>query len=268
MHHFICTTCGTQFAASSTPPSHCPICEDERQYVNPTGQRWTTLDQLQTGHRNSFQQLEPNLTGIGSEPHFAIGQRALFVQTPTGNVLWDCIGLIDQATIEFIRGLGGLQAIAISHPHFYTSLAEWSHAFGDVPVYIHAADKEWVMRPTSCISFWEGKTHTIAQGLTLVHCGGHFAGSSMLHWRDGAQGRGVLLSGDTIQVVADQRHVSFMYSFPNLIPLSASAVERILGAVQPFLYERIYGAWWDRNIPAHARDIVARSAKRYLQFRD
>lgn len=263
MNHFICIACGTQFAASSTPPAHCPICEDERQYVNPGGQRWTTLDQLRSSHRNSIQQLESGLTGIGTEPCFAIGQRALLIQTQEGNILWDCISLIDDATVQFIQGLGGLRAIAISHPHYYTTLVEWRRAFGQVPVYLHAADKEWVMRSDSCIQFWEGDTCSIGTGVTLIHCGGHFAGGTVLHWQDGAQGQGVLLSGDIIQVVADQQHVSFMYSYPNLIPLSVATIQGITDAVQPFSYERIYGAWWGHNILTHGHDVVTRSAKRY-----
>ena len=47
----------------------------------------------------------------------------------------------------------------------------------------------------------------------------------MLHWAGGADGRGALLSGDIVQVVPDRRYVSFMYSYPNLIPLPAAAVE-------------------------------------------
>ena len=38
----------------------------------------------------------------------------------------------------------GLRAIAISHPHYYTTIVDWSRAFGGVPVYVHADDREWV----------------------------------------------------------------------------------------------------------------------------
>jgi len=145
-------------------------------------------------------------------------------------------------------------------------LVEWSRAFGNVPVYLHAADREWVMRSDACIQFWEGETHAIGSGVTLIHCGGHFNGGTVLHWQDGAQGQGALLSGDIIQVVSDRQHVSFMYSYPNLIPLPATTVRRLVHAVQPFAYERIYGAWWDRNILTHGHDVVARSAERYLRM--
>jgi len=73
------------------------------------------------------------------------------------------------------------------------------------------------------------------------------------------------LTGDTIAVVEDRRYVSFMYSYPNLIPLSASAVRRIVEAVEPFDYDRIYGGWWDEVVPSDAKAAVARSAARYLR---
>ena len=62
------------------------------------------------------------------QPAFAIGQRALLLRTAGGNVLWDCIAL-DAATVTLIKGLGGIKAIAISHPHFYTTMVEWARAF-------------------------------------------------------------------------------------------------------------------------------------------
>jgi hypothetical protein len=121
-------------------------------------------------------------------------------------------------------------------------MVEWSRAFGGVPIYLHAADRQWVMRPDEAIVFWEGETSALAEGLTLIRCGGHFEGGTVLHWAGGAGGRGALLTGDIIQVVPDRKHVSFMYSYPNYIPLPASAIERIVKAVEPFSFDRIYGA--------------------------
>lgn len=264
MTNFICVTCGTQFAETPEPPKECPICLDERQYVGLGGQQWTTLEQLQAKHRNSFKRKEPGLFGIGSVPDFAIGQRALLVKTPAGNVLWDCIALIDDATVDLIEGLGGLKAIAISHPHYYTTMVEWSRRFGDIPIYLHAADREWVMRPDAAIYFWEGETHALWSGATLVRCGGHFEGGTVLHWAAGAEGKGAILAGDILQVVPDRRYVSFMRSYPNLIPLPASAVQHIVDAVEPFAFDRIYGAWWHRNVLTEAKESVRRSAARYL----
>src|SRR5262245_27507618 len=124
MPNFICTTCGTQYADSDQPPAVCDICEDERQYTKVTGQQWKTLDRLPLTHRNSIRYKESGLIGIGIEPHFAIGQRALLVRTPKTNVLWDCVSLLDLALVEMVKGLGGISAIAISHPHYYSSMVE------------------------------------------------------------------------------------------------------------------------------------------------
>jgi glyoxylase-like metal-dependent hydrolase (beta-lactamase superfamily II) len=265
MTDFICTTCGTQHAESAQPPTVCPICEDERQYVKPAGQQWTTLERLRLTNRNSIRLEEPGLIGIGIEPQFAIGQRALFLRTLHGNILWDCVPLIDPALIETVKALGGIGAIAISHPHYYSTMIEWSRAFGDVPIYLHAADRQWVMRPDKAILYWEGESMTLANGLTLVRCGGHFDGGAVLHWKDGANGQGAMLTGDIIQGVADRKHVSFMYSYPNFIPLSAAAIERIVQAVEPFEFDRVYGAFWDTVIKRDGKAAVIGSAERYVR---
>jgi hypothetical protein len=264
---FICTGCGTQYSprpdAPREPPANCPICDDVRQFVPDAHQRWTTLESLRHTHRNAFERLEPSLLGVGTTPSFAIGQRALLVQAPEGNVLWDCIALLDQATIDIIAALGGLTAIAISHPHYYTTVVDWAHAFG-CPVLLHAADREWMMRPDPTVHFWEGDTHELQPGLTLVRCGGHFPGATVLHWAAGAGGRGALLASDILQVVPDDRHVSMMRSYPNLIPLGAAAVRGIAAVIEPFEYDRVYGAWWNRVIMEDGKAAVARSVDRYL----
>lgn len=262
MPNYLCTTCGTQYAETEHPPAACLICQDERQYVGASGQHWTTLDDLRKSHRNMFKGEEPGLISLGMEPSFAIGQRALLVRSPEGNVLWDCVPRFDDAVVELVNGIGGISAIAISHPHYYTTMVEWSRAFG-APIFLHAADRQWVMRPDACIEFWEGETKAFGEGLTLVRCGGHFAGGTALHWRDGAEGRGVLLSGDILQVTADRRWVSFMYSYPNFIPLPAAAVRRIVEAIEPFHFERIYGAFWGAVVSQDGKAAVHRSARRY-----
>lgn len=223
MPTFICTTCGTQFAETDQPPEKCDNCEDERQFVGWSGQQWTTLDELRQSHRSVVRLEELGLYGIGMEPSFAIGQRALLITHAQGNVLWDCTPLLDEALIEMIRGIGGISAVAISHPHYYSSMVEWSRAF-DCPVFLHAADRQWVMRPDPAIEYWDGETKEIGHGLTPIRCGGHFEGGSVLHWTEGADGKGAILSGDILQVVQDRRWVSFMYSDPNLIPLPASSM--------------------------------------------
>ncbi|SRR5690606_1155999 len=258
----MCVTCGALYPASSEPPDECRICAEPRQYIGLGGQRWTTLEDLRRTHWNTLRREEPGLISIGIEPKFAIGQRALLVRTPEGNVLWDCIPLLDEALAEAIEALGGLRAVAISHPHYYTAMSEWSRRFS-CPVLLHAADRQWVTRPFDRIEFWEGSARTLPGGLTLIHCGGHFEGGTVLHWPDGAEGRGVLLTGDILQVVPDRRWVSFMYSYPNYIPLPASTVEAIVATVEPWPFERIYGAFWNMHILTDAHAAVRASADRY-----
>jgi len=269
IENFICVQCGTQFSETVGPPPSCPICGDERQFVRHAGQEWTTLKRLATDHHNRLKEEAPRLLGIGTEPEFAIGQRALLLQSPGGNLLWDCITLLDDHTIAEVNSRGGIRAIAISHPHFYSSMVEWAECF-DAQIFLHAADREWVMRPAdagSRIQFWEGTTFALWDDLTLINCGGHFEGGTVLHWPAESRGRGskgALLTGDIITVVQDHCYVSFMRSYPNLIPLGAAAIHRILERIEPFSFEQIYGGWWKANVLADAKAAVVRSAQRYL----
>jgi glyoxylase-like metal-dependent hydrolase (beta-lactamase superfamily II) len=202
--------------------------------------------------------------GIGTHPAFAIGQRALLLRTEGGNVLWDCISLVDAATVTLIGALGGIAAIAISHPHFYTGMVEWSRAFGGVPIHLHAADRVWIMRPDPAIRLWEGESLALLPGITLIRCGGHFPGGTVLHWSAGAQGRGALCPGDIAAVPPDRKSLSFMRSYPNFIPLSAGAVEGIAAALAPFAFDTIYGHYFDRVVPTGGKDVLAASVARYL----
>jgi hypothetical protein len=266
MPAFICNTCGTQYEPSEKPPANCIICEDERQYVTPQGQTWTTLDALRGRCYNAFRELEPNLLSIVTFPAFGIGQRAQLLRTPHGNVLWDCIALVDRATVEIINAMGGLKGIAISHPHYYTTMVEWSEAFGGIPVHLHAADRKWIMRNGPSIQLWQGESKELLPGLTLIRCGGHYPGGQVLHWAQGADGKGALLSGDIVQVVADNKSVSFMWSFPNFIPLSAPRVEGVVNALAHYQFDRIHGAFLDRTIWHDGKGVLARSAERYLKI--
>jgi glyoxylase-like metal-dependent hydrolase (beta-lactamase superfamily II) len=265
MDAFICTTCGTQYAPSGSPPLRCLICEEERQFVLPTGQAWTTLGRLHRTHMATFRD-DGGIMGIGMSPNFGIAQRALLVRSADGNVLWDCISLLDDTMIDIINGLGGLKAIAISHPHYYTTMVEWSRAFGDIPVYLHKADREWVMRPDPCIHFWEGETKEVGPGMTLIRSGGHFEGGTVMHWAQGAGRKGAILSGDMLQVVADRKYIGFMRSYPNFIPLGEKAVRAIAATVAPFAYDAIYGAFWDRVIPANAQKAMYDSVERHIHW--
>ena len=265
MPHYICVTCGVQHAERASPPAECPICLDERQYVGWDGQRWTTIGAMRgDGYRIEVREQERGLVGIGVAPRFGIGQRALLVQTSGGNVLWDCVGFIDRAAVERIRALGGIHALAFSHPHFYGAMVEWSAAFGGAAINIPLADRAWVMRPDAAIRTWEGAVELVP-GVTLVQCGGHFEGSAVLHWADGASGRGAILVGDTLAVVQDRRYVSFMRSYPNLIPLPAVAVRGVIDAIHPFPFDRIYGGWWDSVVSSDGQIAMERSAERYIR---
>ena len=265
MSSYICRTCGVQFAETASPPQECPICLDPRQYVGWEGQRWTTMDDLiREGHRNEVRDEESSLLGIGITPAFSIGQRALLVQTPGGNVLYDCVSLLDESATREIERRGGIDYICLSHPHFYDSMVEFSHAFGGAPILIPEVDRDHVMRPDPSIRYWDGTPLELVPGVTLIQCGGHFDGSAVLHWRDGAEGKGALLVGDSITVVPDRRYVSFMTSYPNLIPMSGAKVRAILDSIAPYRFDRIYGGWWSRNVMTGAEDAVRRSADRYI----
>jgi hypothetical protein len=262
MENFICCACGTSYPEAARPPAHCPICEDERQFVPMTGQAWTSPGVLAAGHSNAWRQHEPDLFEIRTQPDFAIGQRAFLLRTPAGNILWDCVAFLDRATETIIHALGGLDAIAISHPHYYTRMQDWAHAFG-APVHLHVYDRQWVMRPDSAIRFWEGETSELLPGMTLIRLGGHFPGGCVLHWAAGADNEGALLSGDIVQVAPDREHVSFMWSYPNMLPLATSTVRRIGAVLDRWSFSRIYGAFAGRQILGGGKHAVTDSVSRY-----
>jgi hypothetical protein len=269
-NHPICVACGVQHDAAGFDTEHvarerCAICDDERQYVRWGGQQWTTLAELAAGgQRSDIREELPGLWGIGTEQPFGINQRALLIPGEGGNVLWDCPDYIDRAGIEKVTELGGLAAIAISHPHFYSTMAEWSAAFDGIPIYVHERDREWLRRKDN-VELWAGETKEILPGRTLINGGVHFAGGTVLHWAGGAGGRGALCSGDIVQVVADRRWVSFMYSYPNLIPERPEVIRRLVEMLRPWQFERIYGAWWGRVVVSDGAEAVRRSARRYLE---
>lgn len=261
---FVCPTCGTLYPASPSPPAACRVCQDIRQYVPDGGQRWTTVVELASRHANRIERLEPDLYAVRSEPRLGIGQRALLVRTGEGNVLWDCLTLCDRATVDALRSLGGVSAIAISHPHYYGAQRLWAEAF-DAPVYLHGADRTWVVDPHPRLRSWEGDQLALPGGLRLVRAGGHFPGATVLLWPAGAAGAGALLSGDVLQVVPDRSVVGFMYSYPNYLPLPAWEVEAVADAVLPLRFDRIHGAFPGGTIAAGAREAVERGRRRYLQ---
>jgi hypothetical protein len=260
---WICVTCGVQHAPGPKPPDACAICLDERQYLPLDGQRWTTLDEMRrSGYRNVLEELEPGLIAIRTERAFAIGQQAYLVQTPDGNVLWDCISFLDHDTIAEVDRLGGISAIAISHPHFYDSCVEWAHAF-DAPIHLPKADRRWVMRPDSAIRHFEEDEIEPVEGTRLIRVGGHFRGSTVLLWRAGADGGGALLTGDSIATVGDPASITIMYSYPNRIPLSAAEVRDVADRALKHRFDRLYAGWEGDVITSDAEDAIRRSVERY-----
>jgi len=275
----ICVTCGMQYDQPlDEPPESCKICDDPRQYVPATGQSWTSLNHLgsqkfhniwtQNKHDSRIFSIQSEInTGVNNESFTAnmhgtskrqkvgIGQRAVFIQTEHGNVLWDTVPYIDQDFINEVAEKGGLKAIILSHPHFYTTDLEWAAAF-NCPVYLAVEDQEWLCRgddPENPMrKFITNETQEIVPGVTAIKCGGHFPGSLVLHARES------LFLSDTIMIVpSGLYHIdrvpgtvsyTFMYSFPNMIPLSPDEILRIWESIKPFEFAVTYGAFPEQDI--------------------
>ena len=264
----LCETCGTQYADSPEPPPHCGICEDERQYVGWQGQRWTTHEALAKRFALRLG-VDEGLLGIALPAEFGIPQRALLLPTDAGNILWECLSLVTPEAVAELKARGGVDLIAISHPHFYSAMVEWSEALGRVPIVLHEADREWVMRPAPQIKFWQGDFNRLSDAVTLIRCGGHFTGSTALHWANGPMNGpmpgGALFPGGALQVASDRRHVGFMYSYPNYIPMKPSDVRAMRERLAPFAFEQVFGFSWGRNILSEGRARVDASFDRFLQ---
>jgi hypothetical protein len=259
---WVCETCGVEHAEAL---GACAICADERQWVPAGGQKWATLQALGRGGRHvRMIELEPDLFGITVDPKVGIGQHTHLVRTPSGNLLWDPVGYLDDEAVRRVRELGGVTAIAASHPHMFGVQVEWSKALGGVPVLVSAADAEWIQRPDPAITTWSGR-YEVAPGLTLHQVGGHFPGSSVAHWTAGAGGQGVLLVSDTIHANPDRSTVTFLRSYPNRIPLSPAVVQRITHAVAQLPFDRLYDNF-GTTIDAGASAAVTRSANRYSEW--
>lgn len=263
----MCVTCGVQYGPDHDTAA-CPICRDERQYIGRGVQRWTDTDRLREGHSNRIAREVGGLWAVGTEPEFGIGQRALIVpgedaQGRPANLLWDCVPLVDDETVERVEELGGLAAIAISHPHYYSAMREWSAAFGDIPIHIHRDDAHWVPIDDPVIHLWSGDRREILPGRTLINLRVHFDGGTVLHF-PGVDGCGAICAGDIVQVVKDRRWVSFMYSYPNLIPAHPDIVRRAAAMLSPYEFDLIYGAWWGAVVDGDGAGAVQRSAERYL----
>jgi glyoxylase-like metal-dependent hydrolase (beta-lactamase superfamily II) len=252
---------------TTKPVKHPPTTtqQDPRQYVPPTGQTWTSHSKLLTTHKNTFTPLTPqnkDIYSITTTPKLAIGQRALLIKTPShGNVLWDCLTLLDRETKHWINSQGGLQAIVISHPHYYTTHLTWGHEF-NCPVYISGLDAEWCQRK----DLWgirrllsdDGATE-IVPGVTAITTGGHFPGSLVLHTDASCEPEGVdgerkgrLFIADTLVTVPSALYsknrppgttsYGFYWSIPNMIPLSPDSIQGIWKALEGWEFGSTHGA--------------------------
>jgi glyoxylase-like metal-dependent hydrolase (beta-lactamase superfamily II) len=255
----ICATCGTQFPV---PRQECPVCRDDRQYVGWDGQRWTTHAELAARFSLRIGE-DAGLLALAIDGKFAIPQRALLLRTGAGNILWECLGLVTDEAAAALKDSGGVDRIVISHPHFYSSMLTWSDALGGVEILLHENDREWVARHSPRIRFWRGDSLRLSDDVTLVNTGGHFPGSTVLHWNNGPHG-GALFSGDAPQVADNRRRVAFMYSYPNYTPMAPSAVRRMRELLRPFAFEDVYGYSWGRNILGGGRDAVDASFDDFL----
>lgn len=255
-----CKSCGTQFPTSDRSAiKTCAICDDPRNYVPPSGQTFTTLTEARTANdqRNVFAPYEhdPRLISIRTVPKLGIGQRAILVRTPSGsNILWDCITLLDEETITRINDLGGLAAIVISHPHFYSSHVAWAQAF-QCPVYIAAEDERWTTMPSAHRRLLtDTDTEIAGTGARAIKLGGHFPGSMVLLFEK------YLLVADTLMTTGsgigswdtdaagEQREkppghntFAFMWSIPNYIPLSADDIWRMWGILKKYEFSVTLG---------------------------
>lgn len=262
---WICATCAIEHPDSDEPPAICEICSDDRQWVPPQGQTWTTHAELHGTRESSLEELEPGLFSLAVKPKFGIGQNTMIVDSGEGLVLWEPSGYLDEAMVDLVRGLaaerGPVVAITASHPHLVGASVSWSRELAGVPYLVNRADKRWIMRPDDAVRLWHD-VETVTPGVTLVQAGGHFPGSCVLHW-PGADGRGVLLVGDTIAVEPDRRWISYMRSYVNDIPLPARLVRQIAGRLEPYDYDRLYGAF-GANVVSDAKEIVRASTDRYV----
>lgn len=257
----ICTACGTQFPKNLAGIELCPVCTDDRQAVPEAGQSWTTLESLSEHHSVIIKKLSEQLYELKMAPSFAIGQRALLVLTPQGNILWDCIALLNEPTIEFIKSKGTLKAIAFSHPHYYTTMNEWAEIF-NCPIYIHQKDEEWILNKGKHVSLWSEVEKELWDGIRLINIGGHFPGSSILHIPF-LSTKGTILCGDTFYISPSKKHASVMYSYPNRIPLPLKEVQRIKMQMLNIQFDTIHGFYDYQNIYFNAKQIIEQSLDKY-----
>ncbi|KAF2218053.1 hypothetical protein CERZMDRAFT_64125 [Cercospora zeae-maydis SCOH1-5] len=293
----ICCACGTQFDVTADKPLQaCRICDDPRQYVPPQGQTWTTLASLHNKssssgetYKNSFQPFpnDPRIISISTSPKFGIGQRCILICTPSGNILWDLIAYLDQETVDFILARGGLKAIVISHPHYYTTHLDWAETF-DCEVFLAREDEGWVCRREVVVAeqeeealegeggrrkrgrksrrrFIEGEEEVVVEGVKAIKVGGHFPGSLVLLWEE------KLFIADSFLITpsglyhvdrpAGTNSFVFMYSYPNMIPLAPAELHKMWQVLKKYEFASTHGAFagmdiYDENVKARVLESM------------
>lgn len=260
----ICKTCGTRYAEEKFNPEECPVCLDDRQYVNPAGQRWVSYEELQKKYSIKFSRIREDIYELSVMPSFGIGQKAHLILSEEGNILWDCLPFLDEPASAFIKSLGGLKAIAISHPHYYGIMHEWAREF-DCPVYLHENDREWVMDKEKHLNFWKGEGLKLSRELKILCVGGHFPGSTVLHFTPENQ-HPALFIGDSFYLSLSKKHLSAMYSYPNNIPLKKKELFRTFGKIEPLDFDALFGAFAWQNLYEGGREVFRHSLERYREI--
>lgn len=258
----ICTTCGTWMKEGFDSSQNCPTCSEERQYIPLSGQSWTPEEKLYGNHQVKIIELNPRVFELVIEPTFAIGQRAFLIKSPGGNILWDCIPMLPQATIDFILAEGGLQGIAFSHPHYYSNMHQWAREF-DCPIYIHEKDAPYIHDFGTRIQLWRGEKMNLWDDLLLYNIGGHFEGSTIL-LVPSIGTKGSLFIGDALYLSPSLQHFAILYSYPNRIPLPIAKVQEIKERFNQLDFDAIYGFYSYQNVLDGAHALVQRSLGRYV----
>ncbi|KAJ7140248.1 beta-lactamase-like protein [Mycena crocata] len=269
----LCIQCGTQYGVTEGL-TECHICDDPRESVAATGHAFTTLGKAKSSrkYKNIIRQQyknEPHIYTIQTQSILGIGQRCFLIKTAQGNILWDCIAYIDDATIKEINALGGVDAISISHPHFYTSHLTWSRAFKNAPVFLSAEEGHLISRPDEhgVRRFVTNKKFEIlpGSGATRIKTGGHFPGSAVLHYKNS------MFVSDSLHVTRSAlwdinrkpgtSYYAFLWSHVNTIPLPPGEIAGIISAISPYEFDVAHGMFPDRDLRSDAKQRAIDSAR-------
>lgn len=277
-----CTACGTQYPLALR--STCPICEDPRQFVPASGQSWTTLAELQSSRTTSLlrDDEDSRITFIQTEPAFGINQTPILIETHGGSYIWDCATLISPSLIGHLELLKSpLKAMAISHPHFFTTSLTWARAL-QIPLYLCEADREWFQRLPDVKDDddirWFTDEALLGHGVKVIQCGGHFSGSSILHWDRLSEPppsqsdlptkptpvSGIIFTADTIMVQPHQHGFTFPWSVPNLIPLRPKDVVQIQTRLKDVPFHEATSTWPNRFVRLDAKKVLEESVTAHL----